>query len=355
MQIAMLQAFLPSTSRGGVGYQVAGLATALTRRGHRVTVFSFSPASPGDCFEVTSPAGGSSILQGKAARLLLAPIAFAGRSYSEFDVVHAHGDNQFLWRRSVPIVRTFHGSAMDEAAHATRLRRKIAQRGLVPFEHVARRVATCTVGVSQNTAESVGPLDSIIPCGVDRELFRPGPKSQEPSILFVGTLGGRKRGRLIVEVFRQVIQPALPSAELWLVADETAVGEGIRNISSPSETDLAALYRRAWVLVHPSSYEGFGVPYIEAMASGTAIVSTPNAGAVELLGQGGAGLVVPVEAMSAAILQVLSDSAARTSMERAGREQSRVYHWEGVAGRYEDVYASAVKKVETARARCRPA
>ena len=54
-----------------------------------------------------------------------------------------------------------------------------------------------------------------------------------------------------------------------------------------SDTELAALYCRAWVYVSPSTYEGFGLPYAEALACGTPVVATPNDGSHEMLSAGG--------------------------------------------------------------------
>jgi len=348
VKLMMLQSFLPGQSKGGVGYQVAGLASALTRKGHDVTVLSFAAAPPRVDFQVTCPRVGRPVFASRAGRLLLGPLAFAAHSYGAFDVVHAHGDNQFLYRRTIPVVRTFYGSALEEARHAERARRRISQRALFLCERVGRRTATLTVGISENTQGSLGRLDAIIPCGVDRKLFRPGAKSHHPSLLFVGTMSGRKRGHLIVEAFRTVIRGALPDCELWLVSDRPETGRGIRNFDRPSDEQLADLYRQAWILVHPSNYEGFGVPYIEAMASGTAIVSTENAGARELLGDERCGTLVPDADLGVAILEILNDVPRRKGMEQHGREFSGRFDWEDVAGQYEAIYEAALHRVSRA-------
>jgi glycosyltransferase involved in cell wall biosynthesis len=205
------------------------------------------------------------------------PIAFALRRYAEFDVVHAHGDSHLLHARA-PVVRTFYGSALDEARHAERLRRRLAQYFVHPAERLARRRASLTVGISHATAAAVGPLDAIVPCGVDIERFRPGAKSDHPSVLFVGTLRGRKRGYLVRDVFEQTIRPALPEAELWVVADGLVDGPGIRSWTNVDDALLADLFRRAWVFVLPSTYEGFGAPAKSSRtAAGSSSTTTRSA------------------------------------------------------------------------------
>lgn len=349
MKVAMLHADLPGATNGGVAHQVSRLADALCHRGHDVVLFTFTAPPPSARYRVERPPVPHRVFDSKVGRAAAVPIGFAAASYRGFDVVHAHGDSQLLVRRGVPVVRTFHGSAREEARYAERLRRRAMQRAQFFCELMARRTATLTVGVSENSGASVGGLDAIIPCGVDRELFRPGPKSPHPSILFVGTIGGRKRGRLVVDAFRRQIRPRLPDCELWLVADQPVAGEGIRSWDHPSDDVVAGLCRSAWLLAHPSSYEGFGVPYIESMASGTAIVSTPNAGARELLEDGGPGWIVEEEQLGAAILALLGDAPRRQAMERSGRERSLRFAWPEVAGAYEDVYERARERIRQDR------
>ena len=61
------------------------------------------------------------------------------------------------------------------------------------------------------------------------------------------------------------------------------------------DAELASLYRRAWAYVTPSTYEGFGLPYLEAMACGTPVVATPNPGSVEILDHGKYGVLAADE------------------------------------------------------------
>lgn len=357
MRVAMLHADLPGATNGGVAHQVSRLADALCCRGHDVVVFTYTAPPPSVRYRVERLSLPRRVFDSKVGRAAGVPVGFAAAPYRAFDVVHVHGDSHLLVRRSIPVVRTFHGSAREEARHAERLRRKAMQRVVYACERMARHTATLTVGVSRNTEASLGALDAVIPCGVDCELFHPGPKSAHPSILFVGTIGGRKRGRLVVDAFRTQIRPSLPGCELWMVADQPVAGEGIRSWHCPPDDVVADLCRRAWLLVHPSSYEGFGVPYIEAMASGTAIVSTDNPGAHELLGDGEAGCVVGEDELGARVLALLADDARRQAMERSGRERSLRFAWPEVAAAYEDVYERAREHIRarTGAARCRTA
>jgi glycosyltransferase involved in cell wall biosynthesis len=340
MRIAMLHSDLPPREGGGGGvrHQVARLAEALAGRGHDVVAYVVVPEHAPVGFEVRMAPLSGVCGRGRFARLALTPLAFAAGDYSDCDVVHAHGDSQLLVRRRPPVVRTFYGSARDEARHTQRLSHRVIERYQHVGERVARRLADWTVGISRVTQEAVGPLNEIIPCGVDRRRFHPGAKSEHPTIVFIGTMRGRKRGELACDVFRTQVRRRIPEAEMIVIAPDVRDQPGITAVRGASDDTVAEHVRRAWVVTLPSTYEGFGVPYIEAMASGTAIVATPNAGAKELLGGGEAGLLVTDTELGEAICDLLLNDERRKALASGGYHASERFDWTYVASRYERAY-----------------
>src|SRR5262249_231102 len=148
------------------------------------------------------------------------------------------------------------------------------------------------VAISRNTQKYIPFIKHVIPCGVDLRAFTPGvARSARPALLFVGTMHGRKRGAMLLEMFRATIKPAVPEAAFWAVCENKVEGEGIKWFGRIPTPELIELYRTAWVFCLPSTYEGFGVPYIEAMACGAPVVASPNVGAVEVTDNGRCGLV----------------------------------------------------------------
>ena len=215
-----------------------------------------------------------------------------------------------------------------------------------------------TVTVSQNTRRYIAGIRHVIPCGVDTSRFAPGgTREDRPTLLFVGTIHGRKRGRWLCEVFQQRVLAALPDAQLWCVseppADAANYPSSIQFLGRVSEETLTDLYRRAWAFCLPSTYEGFGVPYIEAMASGLPVVATPNPGAVEVLGGGRFGNLAQDHLLGHTLVSVLTESETRRSMADAGLARSRDFSWESVCERYETVYRGENLRAVSSRFRYR--
>jgi len=106
----------------------------------------------------------------------------------------------------------------------------------------------------------------------------------------------------------------------------------------PDET-LAALYRLASVFVFPSLYEGFGLPPLEAMASGTPVVTSNVSSLPEVAGDA-AVLVDPydVGAIVSGMRGVLSDPVLADEMRRKGLVRARDFSWERSVARTHDIY-----------------
>src|SRR5713226_6254198 len=139
MRIAMVGRALPrSDYAGGVSGQMHLLATALVRRGHQVTVYALNPPSVDGGYNycpITIP----NVLRTRPrAGLYLVPWWVSRIALDDCDVVHAHGDDQFL-RTNRPVVRTFYGAACAEARYSTKLRHRLYHWSMVPFERVSER------------------------------------------------------------------------------------------------------------------------------------------------------------------------------------------------------------------------
>ena len=333
----MTSYYLPSGSKIGVGYQVHALANGLVDRGHDVTVFSGCPESSGSRYRtVRLPAP-------RRWRTFAFARSIARLDLSSFDVLHAHGDDYWLWRRRVPIhVRTIHGSCFEEALRIPGLREKLRMLALGLSEMLASLVADRTALVSPQTRRWLPWVKTVIPNGVDDSVFRPDPelRADVPTILFVGTYGNRKRGRLLMEVFAREVRPALPDARLVMVCSDAPDAPGVIRTGRIDDAELARWYARAWVFCLPSSYEGFGIPYAEALMSGLPVVATPNPGARYVLDGCSAANLVPDGELGAALLQRLLDlDPSATAV--AAVAHAMQFRLSEVLDQYETFYRSA--------------
>jgi len=141
-----------------------------------------------------------------------------------------------------------------------------------------------------------------------------------------------------MDIFDAQIRPAIPNAQLWMVCEDAPDAPGVIQFGKPDTQSLAQLYRQAWVFCLPSTYEGFGIPYVEAMASGLPVVATPNLGAKEVLGNGSYGVVCDTKRLGDEIIHLLSDKAAREELSEKGLKRARDFDLQNVVSAYEKLY-----------------
>ncbi len=183
----------------------------------------------------------------------------------------------------------------------------------------------------------------------------------EKYLLYLGGFDQRKNVRTIIEAFARL--PDLHAAGYRLVLAGVKLGAdpeffpnpqriareaglpdtAIQYIGWVDEDDKPALYAGAAAFLFPSLYEGFGLPPLEAMACGTAVISSNASSLPEVLGDGGM-LIDPrnVEAWADAIHAVLNDGAGRTAIRERGIAQSEKFSWDRAAEQTLAAYERAV-------------
>jgi glycosyltransferase involved in cell wall biosynthesis len=217
--------------------------------------------------------------------------------------------------------------------------------GLGLGEVLASVVADKTVVISPGTRVWTPWVREVLADGPDAERFKRPPQRERekaPTVLFVGTYQRRKRGMLLVEAFRRHVLPVNPEAQLWMVSEDCPSFEGVIPLGRVSDERLVDLYHRAWVFCLPSSYEGLGIPYIEAMAAGLPVVATPNPGSRFVLGEGQYGMLTTEEQLGTALAGLLRNSAERERLSKLGLERSVSLSLARAADRYEEIYYQLV-------------
>lgn len=185
-------------------------------------------------------------------------------------------------------------------------------------------------------------------------------KIQEKYFLFVGTIEPRKNLARVVEAFMTFLKTNhTPQFQLVVVgSQEFAHGRFFRTLDKqfhkasekvvftdyvPQE-ELNALYCGSIALLYPSLYEGFGIPILEAMASGTPVITSTITSVPEVAGDA-AYLVDPfnVQALANAMSNLVADSNLRSQLIEKGFERIKKFSWHKTAQETIQVYESLLK------------
>ena len=160
--------------------------------------------------------------------------------------------------------------------------------------------------------------------------------------LTVGRLEPRKNHSTLLKAY-VALGPDVPTlvivgqrdfgfeAMLAEVADSEARSR-IVILEDVSDKELPALYRHCLAFAYPSLAEGFGMPPLEAMASGVPVIVANNTGLTEVVGT--AGLLVPstdVAALTHALRSLAADDNLRARLAVAGMQQAQVFSWDKAA------------------------
>jgi glycosyltransferase involved in cell wall biosynthesis len=190
---------------------------------------------------------------------------------------------------------------------------------------------------------------------------------QEGYVLFVGVLQPRKNlGRLLSayatlmgqgagdrgQVGNEAPLPPLvvvgklgwQTQTLRQLVSELQLGERVRFIGYVPDEDLAALYQGAAVFAYPALWEGFGLPVLEAMASGVPVLTSATSSLREIA-EGAALLVDPLSVASIAdsLRQLLCDETLRAKLRQLGLERARQFSWRQTAEATLQVYEQVTR------------
>jgi glycosyltransferase involved in cell wall biosynthesis len=265
----------------------------------------------------------------------------------EIDVAHATG--LVPCATAAPLVVTVHDLAfVHDPGQFTRQGIRTMRRAIRVIARRADRVL-CSSLATMRDCEAAGLDPDVlrhVPLGVDLvdvdaatvERVRRKYLLPDEFVLFVGTLEPRKNLRRLVDAVRrdEVTLPlVIAGAAGWgaLDLDDT---EDVTFLGFVSDDDLAALYAAATVFAYPSEREGFGLPVAEAMAQGTAVVTSRGTSTEEVAG-GAAVLVDPFDV--ATIAQGIVEAVERrVELAAAGRRRAAELDWAVAAERTLAVY-----------------
>jgi glycosyltransferase involved in cell wall biosynthesis len=239
-------------------------------------------------------------------------------------------------RSPCPTVVTVHDVSFAKGGELMDRKDRAVFRLVVPRAvRGAARVLTVSERTKRDLVELYGvPAERIVvtPNGVD-PAFSPGDGSGH-YVLSVGAIQRRKNQLAALEAARAVGLPLVVAGpeKDSMVADELRRGGARLEGYVPIER-LAELYRGAACLVQSSRFEGFGLPVVEAMASGTPVVAVSDPALSEVAGD--ASVVVGEDGLADGIRTALAE---RERLVAAGLERARAFSWRSTAERTLSVY-----------------
>ena len=357
-------------SRGGVARFLAGLTAGLHALGATVDVAVkredvefLAAGAPSHRYHLVAPA-----VTRRPVRLAWEQVTLprmATRLGSE--VVHSPHYTFPLVSRSARVV-TLHDATFFSTPEAhSRLKGEFFRR----WTTLAARRADALVAVSEATEREVvahvphvtAPI-SVAYLGVDRTVFRPptaeavaalrsrlGFAPDEPWIAFLGTIEPRKNVPALLRAARRLraADPAFPRLVVsgsrgWDADAGRLLDEGDPSVVEAGYLpldELSALLGGAEVVAYPSLGEGFGLPVLEGMACGSAVLTTRRLSIPEVGGDAVAYTEPDEDSIARSLAALVADRAERERLAAAGAERSARFTWEECARRYLDADRTA--------------
>ncbi len=286
-----------------------------------------------------------------------------GHLWEQFLLPFLVSKNEILWSpaNSGPLVVSHQVATIQDLSpleHPEWFRADFAAWYRLFLPILARRVRRVLVSsqyVKRMMEVRLGVKNAFVTsAGVDSKFFHPDARQNEYElpekyILFLGSLEPRKNLPALLHAWEKISKDC---ADTWLIIAGD-IGSVFHHVTLPSFTNrtrflgyipevyLPGLYAGATLFVLPSIEEGFGLPALEAMACGTAVI-TSNAGALPEIVGDSAALINPLhyEEIGEAMLTLLSSEQLRTDLRQKGLEHAREFTWERAAEKVWEVLSS---------------
>ncbi len=374
--------YAPAYAFGGVVRSVEGMARALARRGHRVTILTTDALSQHERYAGADDETRDGVRVLRAANLfpalrgrynLSTPAtlrALAEALIPQGDVLHCHEfrtvENLIVTRIAAaagkPMLLSPHGTLAQDTGRSSLKRawdRLLSPAVARRFDHIIALTEAEQRDVQmlwpQFGRRRIPATFSVIPNGVDpaeyadlpgREAFRERHGlGTGPVCLFIGRLHARKGVGLLLEAFKQI---DLPDARLLIVGPDEGQLDALRQQADARTVitgylggaERLAAFAAADVLALPAVGEGLPMVVLEGMAAGLPAIVSPGCNLPEVA-QYGAGIEVEpdVDQLVEALRRLLSDADERAAMSTAARRLvAEHFTWDGVAAALERCY-----------------
>jgi glycosyltransferase involved in cell wall biosynthesis len=283
------------------------------------------------------------------------------------DVIHANNFFCPAELRSARLVYTLYDTAvLDVPEYTTEANRLTCLNGLLRATLNADHI----VAISEHTRRRFSHFFPYYP--VDRvSVVYPGSRFSRAAVinerlfdlvprgfwLAVGTLEPRKNYRMLLQAYARhakrgsvVLPLAIAGGTGWMLeslgAEIAALGleDRVRLLGYVSDQQLAWLLANSYGLVYPSLYEGFGLPVVEAMSMGTALITSAVTSLPEIVSDCGIVVEPAVEPLAQALDLLALNPALRDEFAARACSRAQLFSWETAAARVRDIYESVVER-----------
>jgi glycosyltransferase involved in cell wall biosynthesis len=249
-----------------------------------------------------------------------------GRAIDRANLDLFHAPHYVVPFTSVPFVVTIHD--LIHLRNPNPIARLYARQMIGRAVRRSRCVLTVSETVKGEIVETVGCAEEhivVTPNGVGAPFSENGPAAEGRYFLHVGNDKPHKNVDVLVDAFAKI-----ENASLVLTGsafDRFKSRARVVVTGFVEDAELAALYRGAIALVMPSREEGFGLPALEAMASGCAVITSNAAALVEITGDAALHVDADAASLAAAMMGVASDESLRTLLASRGIARAKRFTW----------------------------
>lgn len=235
---------------------------------------------------------------------------------------------------------------------------------IITNSQFCRRVVTESMGAPANKAQ-------VAPLGIDTEVFTEIPDSRlvdtrekytsedKATLLYVANNSPVKSPRVVIKSFHElrkrghecellVVGSNYENSEVSSLVDRLGLSETVTFTGYIDSQDrIAELYNVSDVFLFPSVHESFGMPVLEAMASGCPVVTSNHTALPEIAGEAGLLVDTPTDpsAVSSAVERLLESPELRAELDRAGRERASEYSWQSSAKLFRKLLSRVAEQV----------
>jgi glycosyltransferase involved in cell wall biosynthesis len=266
-----------------------------------------------------------------------------GRAIDRAKLDLFHAPHYVVPFTSVPFVVTIHD--LIHLRNPNPMARLYARQMIGRAVRRSRRVLTVSETVKREIVSTFGCADDhvvVTPNGVGAPFSEHGPAAEGRYFLYVGNDKPHKNVDVLVDAFSKIGSPSLVLT--GAAFDRFKSRERIVITGFVDDAELAALYRGAIALVMPSREEGFGLPALEAMASGCAVITSNAAALVEITGDAALQVQPTAASLADAMARIASDESLRRMLASRGIARAKNFTWTRCADITRAAYRASVAR-----------